>query len=620
MTPAIATYMPVRSAGWKALITCALFCFCATDYILAAPAPSEQANQRESSGDTERFDGPAELPRVYMNTALSDTPSPGKIHKVNAGSDLQRTVNDAACGDVIELEEGASFQGPIRLPPKHCDDGHWIVIRTGASDEKLPREGTRVSPCYAGVESLPARPAFHCSEVKNVLAKVLAVGKGGHGAIEFGNGANHYRFIGLEITREAPGIGFYNLVRPENNAAADHIIFDRVWVHGTAHDETTRGIFLSGTRFVAVVDSYFSDFHCVAVTGVCVDSQAIAGGAGDLPMGPFKIVNNFLEASGENIIFGGGGGAMTPADIEIRRNRLFKPTIWMPGSPGFVGGASGKPFITKNLFEIKNAQRVLFEGNVLDNSWGGTGQTGFAIVITPRNAGSQCPLCRVTDITLRYCKVRHMASGVQIVNAPSDTGGIATAGERYSIHDLVFEDIDGETYKGFGVFALIASNAPQLRDVTIDHVTAFPRRVLFNIGVPRDKPLPERFVFTNNIFSATEREVTSTGGGKQNCTFGALQLGPEAVFKACFKSVRFTHNAIIAPKAAWPRDNSFPKDENSVGFVEFNHGIGGNYRLCADKGESPSCKKGSPYAHAGTDRRDLGANIDALEAALKGVE
>jgi len=611
-----------RSALWIGVVFSALF-FSLTDHLLAAgqaAATSAPANQSDAPAGRGNFDGPAELPRVYIDSALASTPSPGKVHKVKAGGDLQHAVNDAACGDVLELEEGASFPGPIRLPAKRCDDAHWIVIRTSASDDSLPPEGTRLSPCYAGVGSLPARPAFHCPEVKNVLARILAVGKGGRGALEFMDAANHYRFIGLEITREASGIGFSNLVLPEKNGGADHIIFDRVWVHGTAQEETTRGIFLSGTRFVAVVDSYFSDFHCVAVTGVCSDAQAIAGGAGDLPMGPFKIVNSFLEASGENIIFGGAAATMTPADIEIRRNHFFKPIIWMPGSPGFVGGTSGKPFITKNLFEIKNAQRVLFEGNILDNSWGGVGQTGFAIVITPRNAGSQCPLCRVTDITLRYCKVRHMASGMQIANAPSDTGGIATAGERYSIHDLAFEDIDGETYKGFGAFALVVSQGPPLRDVKIDHITAFPPRVALNIGADRNKMQPSNFTFTNSILSATAREVTSTGGGERNCAFGADRIGPEGVLKNCFSSVTFSHNAIINPNKQWPRENSFPKNENAVGFVNYNHGKDGDYHLCKDNGLSPSCAKASPYAHAGTDGRDLGADIDAVEAAVKGVE
>ena len=34
----------------------------------------------------------------------------------------------------------------------------------------------------------------------------------------------------------------YNLVSTDKGGAADHIIFDRVWLHGTDNDETTRGI------------------------------------------------------------------------------------------------------------------------------------------------------------------------------------------------------------------------------------------------------------------------------------------------------------------------------------------------------------------------------------------
>jgi len=49
----------------------------------------------------------------------------------------------------------------------------------------------------------------------------------------------------------------------------------------------------------------------------------------------------------------------------------------MRGQPGFVGGRDGNPFIVKNHFELKNAIRVLFEANVLENTWGGFPKRGF---------------------------------------------------------------------------------------------------------------------------------------------------------------------------------------------------------------------------------------------------
>jgi hypothetical protein len=574
-----------------------------------AQSPSAKAN----------FDGPAELPRIYLHSSLADTPAPGRVRTVKAGGNLQEILNEASCGDTIKLEEGASFQGLFRLPAKPCDDAHWIVIRTSAPDDSLPPEGTRLRPCYAGVASLPGRPNFDCSVVKNVLAKISFAGKGTYGPIAFSSGANHYRLMGLEITRDSPGATISNLALPEKNAAADHIIFDRVWMHGTAQDETTRGIFLSGTRFMAVVDSYFSDFHCVSVSGSCTDAQAIAGGAGDRPMGPFKIVNNFLEASGENIIFGGAAATATPADIEIRHNHFFKPVLWMLGQPGFVGGTSGHPFIVKNLFEIKNAQRVLFEGNILENTWGGFSQEGFAIVLTPKNqAPNVCPLCRVTDITLRYNRVSHMGGGIIIANLLSGTGGASTAGERISVHDMVFEDIDGAVYEGFGAFALVMSMVPKLHDVWLDHITAFPPRVLFNVGGKVGEPKIMNFVFRNSIVSAGERQLTSTGGGPSNCA--SKQPQPVSLLDSCFQDIIFTHNAIVGGGGAWPKENFFPGSVSDVGFVTFNKGNGGDYHLCKAPKQPAACKGTSKYAKAGTDGKDLGADIDAIQAATAGAQ
>jgi hypothetical protein len=106
-----------------------------------------------------RFDGPAELPRQYVKTALSETPAPGKSIPVKNAVELSGAIQKAACGDTIRLQAGAEFAGNFTLPAKRCDDEHWIVLRTSAADTDLPAEGTRLTPCYAGVESLPGRPA-----------------------------------------------------------------------------------------------------------------------------------------------------------------------------------------------------------------------------------------------------------------------------------------------------------------------------------------------------------------------------------------------------------------------------------------------------------------------------
>jgi hypothetical protein len=585
-------------------------------FILTVSSPaSPPVPSSLSSG----FDGPAELPRIYIQSAMSNTPAPGSTATVNSGGDLQSALNAANCGDTIQLQAGATFTGVFTFPAKSCDDNHWIIVRTSADDSSLPAEGARLTPCYAGVSTLPGRPAFNCASTQNVLAR-LVMPTAGNGPVVFASGANHYRLTGLEITRAAGTGTVEALLSVVNNGTANNLILDRVWMHGTAHDETTRALWLEGTTYVSVVDSFLTDFHCIAITGACTDAQAIAGGVGNAPMGPYKITNNFLEASGENIQFGGGGATATPADIQVSQNHFFKPLTWLRGQPGYVGGTNGNPFVVKNLFELKNAQRVLLDGNIMEGSWGGFSQVGFAIVITPKNqAGNAesnlCPACQVTDVTIRNGSISHVGAGLQIANAMSDNGGAPLDGQRYSIHDIVIDDIDGTKYDGPSEFAQISvsAGAPLLQNVAINHVTAFPGHTLFIIGDMVATSTPMRnFVFTNNIVNAGNAPVWSTGGGPGNCAF---LDDPVTTFNACFAGgSAFAANAIISASpygpANWPARNFFPGSAAAVGFVDYNAGNGGDYHL------EPS----SPYKGKGTDGKDLGADIDAINSAIAGVE
>jgi hypothetical protein len=579
--------------------------------LLIAASSVRGAVTQSSVPNGKNFDGPAELPREYVKSSLKDTPANGKTWTVSSGENLEKVLSSVSCGDVIQLQAGATFSGNVVVPNKNCDDSHWIIIRTGAPDSSLPPEGARLTPCYAGVPSLPGRPVLHCGSTANVLAKIEFNGKGGSGPISFSPGANHYRLIGLEVTRAVSPSAVYNLI--EFLGPADHVVFDRVWIHGTAQAETVRGIFLGSSRNVAVVDSFFTDFHCVAKTGKCGDTQAIIGGLSNDPMGPYKIVNNFLEAAGENIMFGGGRAAMTPQDIEVRRNHMFKPLTWMKGQSGFVSGADGNPFIVKNLFELKNAQRVLIDGNIMENSWGGFSQMGFAILLTPKNPGGLN--CQVTDVTIRYNFISHVGAGLQIANALTDDAVAPRDGQRYSIHDIVIDDIDKTKYNGPGQLAQISvsAGAPVLQNVSLNHVTAFPPSMLFMIGdMVATTVQMKNFVFTNSIVNAGTNPVWSTGGGPANCAFHDI---PVTTFSACFSSSTFSSNAIIGgpsdySESKWPANNFFPGSAGAVKFANYNGGNGGDYHL----------QSASPYKRRGTDGKDLGADVDAIRTATMGVE
>jgi hypothetical protein len=563
-----------------------------------------------------KFDGPAELPRVYIQSLMANTPSPGATIMVPSGGNLQTAINAASCGDTLLLQAGATFTGLFSIPAKSCDNAHWITIRTSSPNSALPPEGTRLTPCYAGVASLPGRPPFTCSSTSNVMAKIVYNGLSGDGPISFAPGANYYRLVGLEITR-APGAKLSSLVTVKNGPA-DHIIIDRSWLHGTAQDETQSGIRLNGITNGAMVDSTFTDFHCPSGVGACTDAKAIGGGNGGFAGGPYKIVNNFLEASGQGILFGGGGSNSAPTDIEIRRNHFFKPLIWMKGTPGFVGSSFGYPFIVKNQFELKNAQRVLFEANILENVWGGFSQSGYSIVLTPKNQASGtasiCPTCQVTDVTIRYNVLSHAGGGFQIATGLNSNGGMALAGARFSIHDIILDDISASRYNGSGTLFQISNSwtANVLNTISINHITGFPDAMSHSLtmGNALSNPTMTGLSFTNNIVNAGRYPVWNTGGS----TSCAFQNVPVQSISTCFASYAFAKNAIIGtpsafPPSAWPSNNFFPTTASAVGFVNYNNGNGGDYHLSSS----------SPYKNAGSDGKDLGADVSAIQAAVAGV-
>src|ERR1051325_3092267 len=172
-------------------------------------------------------------------------------------------------------------------------------------------------------------------------------------ALQTAAGAHHFRFIGVEFTA-APSMYTYNMVQLGwyETVASDlphHIIIDRCYVHADPVAGARRGVSLNGNS-LAVIDSYISDFKEVGS-----DSQGVFAFNG---YGPFKIVNNYIEAAGENLLFGGALpriSGLLPADAEIRQNYFFKPYTWKQDDPSYAGVL----YNVKNLLELKMGKRIL---------------------------------------------------------------------------------------------------------------------------------------------------------------------------------------------------------------------------------------------------------------------
>jgi hypothetical protein len=554
-------------------------------------------------------DNVATLPTACFNTALASTPSPGSVIQVQAGGSLQNAINAAACGDTIMVQAGATFSGTFSLPAKGCDDLHWVTIRTSASNSSLPPEGTRLTPCYAGLASLPDRPAYSCPSPANVMPTILA---GGNQAFITASGASHYRLIGLEITHPSGmQIGQPDTLVAITNTSTgqlpDHVIIDRCWVHGLPTAFAKRGVKLDG-NYLAIIDSTVTDIHAVGTA-----TQGIQSGTGT---GPLKIVNNFVEGGDSAVGFGGQPNPFgNPADIEIRRNHMFKPLSWQYGSATYLGYA----FSAKVALESKNSNRVLVEGNIMEHAWGdqqgGPSQGGDGSIswLGPKNQGGACPTCDVSDITIRYNVVSHAGAGFYIFDAPSDTGAIALQAQRYSIHDNVADDISttwSRNGSGGGIlnrFFGTSTYAPP-RNVSIFHntgVVSGGSNGFLQLGAIGW----QGFVFQDNIEMNGQYGISGCQG-----------LMGVQMMAACAPNAVVHNNLVIGTvRVNLPTGNFNVANPTSV-FASYNGGIGGDYRLCQGPGNPiPACTSTSQYVNAGTDGRDLGADIKVVATETAGV-
>ena len=218
---------------------------------------------------------------------------------ISAGGDLQAAINRARPGDVIELEPGALYIGNFTLPA--TSGSQYITIRSSASSSRFPLDG-RVGPEHARWMPRLRSPNS---------AAALATQPGAH----------HWRLRWLAFEANAGGVGDIILLGDGSDAQRDlssvphHLELDGLIVRGDPARGQKRAIALnSGTTTIRN-----SDIREIKAVGQ--DSQAICGWNGP---GPFVIENNYLEAAGEVVMFGGADPAIQGS---YRATSRFAATI-----------------------------------------------------------------------------------------------------------------------------------------------------------------------------------------------------------------------------------------------------------------------------------------------------
>ena len=478
---------------------------------------------------------------------------------VGAGDDLQAALDRARPGDIIVLEPRATFTGNFVLPVK--DGNRPIIIRTGTPDTRLPTSTGRIGPEHA-----------------DLLPKLKSPNT--QPALRTAPGTKGWRLLGIEFVGNGQAgdlitLGDGSSAQNDRDQLPEDLLFDRVLVRGDPEKGQKRGIALNSGA-TTIRNSYIADIKALGQ-----ESQAIAGWNGS---GPYVIENNFLEAAGVNILFGGSDPAiqdLVPTDITIRRNHISKNVEWR-----------GSKWTVKNLLELKNARRVLIEGNRLENCWTAA-QPGYAVLFTVRNSGGRAPWATIENVIFRNNMVSHSAGGINILGvdntAPSQTA------TNIAIQNNLFDDINHRRWGGNGVFLQIGGGAA---NVTVDHNTiVHTGNIVTAYGTGAGRAMPG-FRFTNNLAQHNAYGIFGNGVG----------VGMKAIDTYLPDSV-IRSNVIAGGQASrYPAGNFFPSVQQFL--ADFVDAAKGDYRLASR----------SAYKRAATDGADLGVLIDVLTRQLEGQD
>ncbi len=508
---------------------------------------------------------PPPPPPACTDKLDSTAPSSGATINVAAGADLQAAIDRANPGDVIVLAAGAVFAGSYHLPNK--SGSAYITLRTSALD-KLPPPGTRVSPASA-----------------SAMAKIVGTTMG-DAPLLTDPGAHHYRLIGLEIAG-TPNTYTYNVValgsgyQTQLSQVPHDFVLDRMYIHGDVKAGVMEAVALNSGA-TTIINSWISD-----AKSTDQEAQAIAGTNGP---GPYNIINNHLEGSAQNIMFGGEDPLiqnLVPSDIVIKWNHFTKPLSWKPTDPSYAG----THWWVKNLFELKNARRVTIDGNLFEYSWQ-DGQSGEVAIFTVRNQNGAAPWSTVESVSFTNNLARHTGGGLSILG--HDDNNPSQLGHDFTISNNFFYDIGGTTWGGWGRFLDLDSGttAPGPANVRVDHNTVVQVSDVLvgeTPGVVVDHP---GLVFTNNLTMYGPRGV-----------WGDSTASGDPSLAKYFSAAVFTGNALVGATAASftaHPGNQFPASMALAGLADPTSG-----RLSAT----------SPLVNAGTDGKNVGVDTSALDAA-----
>lgn len=510
----------------------------------------------------------AQLPKIFSPNSISALRTAAGANHYRLQF-LEFQANYKAYGDIIEFGQGDSTQTTLAQVP------YALVV------DRVYVHGDPILGQKRGI-------ALHSRDttiVNSYIADCKAVGQEAQ-AIGGFNGPGNYDIENnyLEGSTQSFLMGGADPTIP--NLVTSNIIF--------------RGNYLS--KPLAWRGPIIATPANVAATVVAAGGSLAAGTytyrvAARVPAGQTTTANSAASAEISATVAVAGAGvtiSWTPVVgasdyVVYGRTAGAENIYWTTASPYFTDtGAAGKSgsapgatlWFVKNLFELKNAQDVLIEGNVMENLWVAA-QTGYPVVFTPRNQGGTAPWAVVQRVTFQHNLVRHSAGVFNILGV--DNLQPSQRANHIVVRDNILDDVNTSWGSGSRPFQM--GDGPDA--VTIDHNTIISNdtSIVWLYGVPSTG-----VVYTNNMSPHNSYGIMGSGSSSGTTAINAYM--PGAVVAG---------NVLAGGSASrYPTGNFFPTVAAwQSAFVNY---ASGDYHLTA----------ASSYKAAGTDGLDLGANVDVI--------
>jgi hypothetical protein len=413
-----------------------------------------------------------------------------EILTVPQGGTLQQAIDAAPPGAVIKVHPGVYAPIVLRKKP----EGRPITIQPDTTNLGTGRLTPDAKADLIQIQS--PSDAYPIQAARGAAHYVLR----GFCPLPYGNREKAFAAVGDETWTDAADIPV-------------SIVYDQWLVEADPERGGRRGI-MPQCRFFTLSRSHLAGLSWKE------DAWGLCGWSG---LADATVSDNYIEASGENILIGGADSRapeLMPRRLRIVGNQLTKPLAWR--SPELA-----PTMAVKNSLEVKCGLEVLIDGNLIEHSWV-QGQVGYLLLLTVRNQNGRAPWTTIADVTVSNNVLRDAAAGILILGLDNEKDRV-TAQIHESIrmarvtmtNNLVY-GIDPRVWThptkqtaGAGRLLRIAGGPA---DVVIAHNTMIGTHLhsFLDLGDPADVYRTERLRVVDNVVAEGNYGIAgdNTGQGR----------------------------------------------------------------------------------------------------------